>query len=138
MVETISQKEEQILQIAMQVFVEKGWHGARMQEIADRAGINKAMLHYYFRSKERLYTAVLEKLFLKFVNSIGDSFIPGQTFAETLRIFLDRFHEHLLNNGHLPYSSPANSAKAEAGRGRSWKKSLPKTGCTRLTPSLTN
>ncbi|MHB2154700.1 TetR/AcrR family transcriptional regulator [Calditrichota bacterium GD2] len=102
MVEIISQKEEQILQVAMQVFVEKGWHGARMQEIADRAGVNKAMLHYYFRNKERLYSAVLEKLFLKFVNSIGDSFIPGQTFAETLRIFLDRFHDHLLNNAHLP------------------------------------
>ena len=102
MIEINTQKEEQILQIAMQVFVEKGWHGAKMQEIADRAGVNKAMLHYYFRSKERLYTAILEMLFLKFLNSIADSFTPGQTFAETLQLFLDHFHEKLKNNPTLP------------------------------------
>ena len=102
MVELNTQKEQQILHIAMQVFVEKGWHGARMQEIADRAGVNKAMLHYYFRSKERLYTAILEKLFVEFLNSIGDSFTPGQSFAETLQIFLDRFHDRLQKNPTLP------------------------------------
>jgi len=43
--------EELILEAAQAVFLEKGLAGARMQEIADRAGINKALLHYYFRSK---------------------------------------------------------------------------------------
>ena len=47
--------EEKILAAAKKVFVLKGMAGARMQDIADEAGINKALLHYYFRSKEKLF-----------------------------------------------------------------------------------
>jgi len=50
--------EEKILEAAKHVFVTKGMEGARMQEIADEAGINKALLHYYFRSKERLFESI--------------------------------------------------------------------------------
>ena len=50
--------EEKILEAATNVFVAKGMDGARMQEIADEAGINKALLHYYFRSKEKLFEAI--------------------------------------------------------------------------------
>jgi TetR/AcrR family transcriptional regulator len=50
--------EDKILEAAKNVFVAKGMDGARMQEIADKAGINKALLHYYFRSKERLFEAI--------------------------------------------------------------------------------
>lgn len=50
--------EEKILEAAKNVFVVKGMEGARMQEIADEAGINKALLHYYFRTKERLFEAI--------------------------------------------------------------------------------
>ncbi len=51
--------EEKILEAAKKVFRQKGMFGARMQEIADEAGINKALLHYYFRSKEKLFEKVL-------------------------------------------------------------------------------
>lgn len=54
--------EEKILEAATSVFVEKGMEGARMQEIADEAGINKALLHYYFRSKERLFEAIFSNV----------------------------------------------------------------------------
>lgn len=50
-----------ILDAAQAVFLERGLAGARMQEIADRAGINKAMLHYYFRSKEKLFEVVVSR-----------------------------------------------------------------------------
>lgn len=58
--------EEKILEAAKNVFVTKGMEGARMQEIADEAGINKALLHYYFRSKERLFEAIFSEI-TKFV-----------------------------------------------------------------------
>jgi TetR/AcrR family transcriptional regulator len=45
--------EERIFEAAKTVFSERGMDGARMQEIADKAGINKSLLHYYFRSKEK-------------------------------------------------------------------------------------
>ncbi|MCD4665881.1 MAG: TetR/AcrR family transcriptional regulator, partial [Bacteroidales bacterium] len=41
--------EQAILEAAKQVFIQKGMDGARMQEIADKAGINKSLLHYYYR-----------------------------------------------------------------------------------------
>lgn len=50
--------EARILAAARTVFLRRGTAGARMQEIADEAGVNKALLHYYFRSKERLAEAV--------------------------------------------------------------------------------
>jgi len=54
--------EDKILEAAKNVFVAKGMEGARMQEIADEAGINKALLHYYFRSKERLFEAIFSEI----------------------------------------------------------------------------
>ena len=53
--------EALILEAAQAVFLEKGLAGARMQEIADRAGINKALLHYYFRSKEKLSELIINR-----------------------------------------------------------------------------
>ena len=51
--------EEKIIIAARNIFTKKGMNGARMQEIADEAGINKALLHYYYRNKEQLFFAVL-------------------------------------------------------------------------------
>jgi len=53
--------EVQILNAARKVFIKKGLDGTRMQEIADEAHINKALLHYYFRSKEKLFEQIFEK-----------------------------------------------------------------------------
>jgi len=58
--------EIQIFQAALKVFHKKGLAGARMQEIADEAGINKSMLHYYYRSKEKLFSEVFESSLTNF------------------------------------------------------------------------
>jgi len=52
--------EQRILEAARRVFTRKGMAGARMQEVADEAGINKALLHYYFRDKQRLFEGVFK------------------------------------------------------------------------------
>lgn len=57
-----SDTELRILGAAHAVFVRRGTAGARMQEIADEAGVNKALLHYYFRSKSRLAEAVFQRV----------------------------------------------------------------------------
>jgi TetR/AcrR family transcriptional regulator len=54
--------EQRILDAAHAVFLRRGTAGARMQEIADEAGVNKALLHYYFRSKDRLAEAVFGRI----------------------------------------------------------------------------
>src|SRR5436190_18987782 len=53
--------EGRILDAAHAVFVRRGTAGARMQEIAEEAGVNQALLHYYFRSKDRLAHAAFER-----------------------------------------------------------------------------
>jgi AcrR family transcriptional regulator len=62
MTDSEKQTEERIFESATEIFIEKGMDGARMQDIANHAGINKALLHYYYRSKEHLFEAVFEKL----------------------------------------------------------------------------
>jgi TetR/AcrR family transcriptional regulator len=54
--------EKRILAAARQEFCERGLDGARMQAIADRAGVNKALLHYYFRSKENLFQVIIHDI----------------------------------------------------------------------------
>ncbi|MDX1675477.1 MAG: helix-turn-helix domain-containing protein [Longimicrobiales bacterium] len=53
--------EDRILDAAHAVFLKRGTAGARTQEIADEAGVNKALLHYYFRSKDQLAQAVFRR-----------------------------------------------------------------------------
>ena len=53
--------EQVILQTARKIFIQKGLAGARMQDIADQAGFNKALVHYYFTSKEKLFDLVFEQ-----------------------------------------------------------------------------
>ncbi|MBM4157422.1 MAG: TetR/AcrR family transcriptional regulator [Ignavibacteria bacterium] len=94
--------EERILKAAKSVFHRKGMYGARMQEIADEAGINKAMLHYYFRNKENLFKAVfrdaVEKIFInvsKFLESEG-------TIDESIKNFVENYIDIMIENIYLP------------------------------------
>jgi len=64
--------EEKIVTAARKVFTKKGLSGARMQDIADEAGINKALLHYYFRSKEKLFEKIFEEASTKMFTKITE------------------------------------------------------------------
>ena len=67
--------EQRILEAARTVFLRDGTAGARMQEIAREARVNQALLHYYFRSKERLSAAVFQqvasRIFPALVQTLG-------------------------------------------------------------------
>ena len=93
-----SDTERQIFDAALEVFARKGRDGARMQEIADAADINKAMLHYYFRNKETLYAEVFEFTMRRFMASFGASMKDAPTFEETLRVFIDGYVEFVRSN----------------------------------------
>ena len=58
--------EQLILDAAKKVFISKGLDGTRMQEIADEAGINKSLLHYYFRSKDKLFEVIFKETVMSF------------------------------------------------------------------------
>src|SRR5262245_57497751 len=62
--------EQRILDAAHNVFLRHGTAGARMQEIAAEAGVNQALLHYYFRSKDRLSHAAFERAASQFMPAV--------------------------------------------------------------------
>lgn len=95
-------KEEKILQTAMQVFIDKGWHGTKMQEIADRAGINKALLHYYYRSKEKLYKKIFEFQVWRSVNNLFSLFDEDLPFEEFLKRFVNGYIDLVNQNPKIP------------------------------------
>lgn len=94
--------EDKILEAAKNVFVAKGMDGARMQEIADEAGINKALLHYYFRSKERLFEAIFAEI-IKFafpkITRIIQSDEPVVTKIEQV---IDAYIDLLIKHPFIP------------------------------------
>jgi TetR/AcrR family transcriptional regulator len=59
-----SDTRERILAAAFREFADKGLDGARVDEIASRAGVNKGMLYHYFGNKDRLFSAALERLYI--------------------------------------------------------------------------
>jgi len=84
--------EEIIFEAATEVFEEEGLSGARMQNIADRAGINKALLHYYFRTKDHLFEAVFTKLAQKMFMKFTPIFEKNLSLEDKIRFF---FREHI-------------------------------------------
>ncbi len=94
--------EEKILAAAQRVFIRKGMDGARMQEIADEAGINKALLHYYFRNKQNLFEAIFEKVFQKIFPNIRMLIGSGKPIEEKLGRFTEHYIDILLEHPFLP------------------------------------
>jgi TetR/AcrR family transcriptional regulator len=93
-----SDTERTIFDAALQVFAREGRRGARMQEIADAADINKAMLHYYFSDKETLYEKVFDFTMRRFMASFSTSLKEAPTFEETLRTFINGYVEFIRDN----------------------------------------
>lgn len=94
--------EQKILQAAMEIFIQKGRHGAKMQEIADKAGINKAMLHYYFRSKDKLYAQVFESVYANNFGTLHKIFETDENIKIKLSHFVDQYTNLIRENPQIP------------------------------------
>lgn len=94
--------EQKILEAAKAVFLERGLDGARMQDIADKAGINKALLHYYFRSKDKLFDVIFFEAAARFLPQLGELFGSDLPLFEKIEKFVHTYIELLQDNPHLP------------------------------------
>ncbi len=94
--------EIKILEAAKKVFVDKGMDGARMQEIADQAGINKALLHYYFRTKAQLFDKIFSVAMESIFNPINESLENDGNLFTFIDTFVDNYITVLSENPHLP------------------------------------
>ena len=76
--------------------------GARMQDIANEAGINKAMLHYYFRNKEQLFETIFAESAGRLIPTIKAILISDSGFYEKIEMFCDQYITTVLLNPYLP------------------------------------
>lgn len=94
--------EEKIFEAATDVFVDRGMDGARMQDIANHAGINKALLHYYYRTKDQLFNAVFEMIAKKIFKKFAPVFDENLSLEEKIRFFFKEHISFLQENPRLP------------------------------------
>ncbi|MBU8881673.1 TetR family transcriptional regulator [Flavobacteriaceae bacterium JJC] len=95
--------EEKILISASKVFTEKGFSGTRTRDIAEEAGINLALLNYYFRSKEKLFEQVMKvKIVLLFGKIIPIVSNEKSTLEEKIDLVSEKYFEILSKNPNLP------------------------------------
>lgn len=93
---------EKVIDSATQVFIKKGFGGARMQEIADHAGINKGLLHYYFKSKKNLFHAVMLQTTKTIAPKLEHLLRSEDDIKNKIQNFVNFYIETLIKNPYLP------------------------------------
>ncbi len=94
--------EEKILQAARKVFIRDGMAGARMQDIADEAGMNKALLHYYFSNKEQLFETIFKETTLGFLTRMNYVFEADIPLFEKIHTFCREYIDKISSNPFIP------------------------------------
>ena len=95
-------KEQIILEVAEKLFVEKGYAGTKTTEIADEAGVNHALLHYYFRTKENLFNQIFEQKASLILGSFTITFDSDSSFFEKIKDGIETHFDVISKNPKLP------------------------------------
>ncbi len=94
--------EQRILAAARRVFIRRGTAGARMQEIAAEAGVNQALLHYYFRSKDRLAATVFAEVAGRLLPELAALLGSRASIEEKVRRFVDLYIDGVRQAPFIP------------------------------------
>lgn len=95
--------EEKIKEAAKKVFHSKGYAAARTRDIAEEAGINIALLNYYFRSKEKLFSIIMLESFKMFISSVSGTINnPNSTLQEKVQEMVSSYTNLLSQEPDLP------------------------------------
>ncbi len=95
--------EAKIKEAARKLFTQKGYAATRTRDIAAEAGINLALLNYYFRSKERLFDMIMAEHLMGLINGLAGMLNdPETTLEEKLHVFVNRYIDLLLEQPELP------------------------------------
>lgn len=100
---TPTSTEEKIKQAARKLFTQKGFAAVRTRDIAEEAGINLALLNYYFRSKQKLFDLVMLENFRQFLHIISGKIADeGLSINEKLEKIVEAYIDMLTLNPDLP------------------------------------
>jgi len=102
MEETNLTTEQIILESAIEIFLDKGFSATKTTEIAQKAGVNHALLHYYFRTKENLFNKVFENKTIEFLSVFKESFKKNLPFLEKVKEFIEIHFDFLASNPKVP------------------------------------
>lgn len=94
--------EEKIITVARQVFIEKGYENASMSDIASRVGINRPTLHYYYRTKERLFQAIFHDIIGSLLPRIQETITSDCDFFDKISFAIDQYITTFKHNPFLP------------------------------------
>lgn len=94
--------ERRILEAAREVFIRRGTAGARMHEIAEEAGVNQALLHYYFRSKDGLSDAVFREVAVRLVPAVVRVLGSEDTLERKVEQFVHLYIDTVRKTPFLP------------------------------------
>lgn len=94
--------ERQIIETAQQLFIEKGFAGTSMSDIAATVGINRPTLHYYFRTKDKMFKAVFSSIVISLMPKIQDIMKLDISFVDRMGMILDEYIELFTKEPYLP------------------------------------
>lgn len=95
--------EQQILEAAEELFLDKGFAMTSTTEIAKKAGCNQALIHYYFRTKENLFLKLFESKFIQFASSINPVVFEGLRFEDKLKAIIDSHISMIARSPKIPF-----------------------------------
>ena len=94
--------EDKIKQAALRVFIQKGSANCTSREIAKEAGMNVALVNYYFRSKSKLFAIIFESVMQEFLKSMIQVFSSDIPIREKIRLLIEREFEFLSQHPDIP------------------------------------
>lgn len=97
-----NQTEKLVLEAAMKVFTQKGYAAARMDDIAKEANINRALLHYYFRGKDKLFDLIFEQKVKEFFSGLGQILFSDRKLEDVIREMVKHEITLIVANPYLP------------------------------------
>lgn len=94
--------EKRILEAARRVFTAKGYAASRMEDIAKEAGINRALLHYYYRNKDRMFEIIFEEGFKSAFVGLNTILVSKQPLKEKISAIVEMYFTTIGNHPELP------------------------------------
>jgi AcrR family transcriptional regulator len=106
-----SETRNKIMDTAKKLFVKKGLDGLKMRDLADEAGVNKGLLHYYFKNKETLFTEVFTDEAAQLYSHINEILQKDLSFESKLNQIVDKYFDMLQKNPGMPIFVMSEMAK---------------------------